>query len=189
LYPYFEAKVAMERAVIGAAREGLPVVVINPAACLGPWEFRAEEMSFVHLVLSRRLPMVMEQVINVIDVRDVAMAIELALAREYFGSPIPLAGHDIAMATLAIRIAALGGVAAPMGIDSRVASAAGFWVETAFAALGSPAPDLVGSIPLIADGFPMRPSPEQLAIGLSIRPLDDTLRDAVAFHRERRPAD
>jgi dihydroflavonol-4-reductase len=185
VYPYFEAKVAMERAVIAAAREGLPVAVINPAACLGPWEFRDKEMSFVHLVLSRRLPMVMEQVINVIDVRDVAMAIDLALTREYFGSPIPLAGHDITMTALAGRIAALSGVAAPMGIDSRLASAAGFWAETAFAALGRPAPELLRSIPLIADGFRMRPSPEQLAIGLSIRPLDDTLRDAVASHQER----
>ena len=43
--------------------------------------------------------------------------------------------------------------------------------------LGLSAPDLLRSIGIIADGFPLPASPEQRALGLHIRPLDETLRD------------
>ena len=35
--PYFEAKAAMERTVMEAARSGLRAVIVNPSAFLGPW--------------------------------------------------------------------------------------------------------------------------------------------------------
>lgn len=190
-YPYFEAKAAMEREVIAAAREGLPAVVVNPAACLGPWEFRAEESSFVRLVLSRRLPAVMDHMLSAIDVRDVAESIEAALDREFFGRPIALAGHNVSLLELARQISALdntgngSGSLAPMALDARVASFAAFWTSAAFATMGQSAPDLFRAIPVAADGFPMSPSPEQIAMGLVLRPLSATLRDAIAFHRSR----
>ncbi|HEX8711978.1 MAG TPA: NAD-dependent epimerase/dehydratase family protein [Terracidiphilus sp.] len=183
-YPYFEAKAAMEQAVL-AAGEGLSAVIINPAACLGPWEFRAEGSSFVRLVMARRLPAVMDQPLSVIDVRDVAEAIDRALHCKFFGRPIPLAGHNLSLAALAAQITALHGspAPAPVPIDPRMASIAAFWTSAAFAAFNQSAPDLWRAIPLIADGFPMQPSPDQIAIGLNLRPLSDTLRDAIAFHR------
>jgi nucleoside-diphosphate-sugar epimerase len=184
-YSYFEAKAAMERAVLAAAREGLPAVVVNPAACLGPWEFRAEGSSFVRLVMARRLPAVMDQVISIIDVRDVAEAIDRALRHKFFGRPIALAGHNVSMAALAGQIASLDGAggAPPIPIDPRMASVAAFWTAAAYAAFSQSAPDLWRAVPLVADGFPMQPSAEQTAMGLSLRPLSDTLRDAIAFHR------
>jgi nucleoside-diphosphate-sugar epimerase len=186
-YPYFEAKAAMEREVIAAARQGLPVVIVNPAACLGPWEFRAEESSFVRLVLARRLPAVMDHVLSVIDIRDVAKAIEAALNGELFGRPIVLAGHNVSLLTLARQIISIDGAGgvAPVALDERVASLAAFWTSAAFAAMGQSAPDLFRAIPVAADGFPMRPSPEQIAMGLDLRPLSATIHDAVAFHRSR----
>lgn len=184
-YPYFEAKAAMERAVLAAAGEGLPAVVVNPAACLGPWEFRAEGSSFVRLVMARRLPAVMDQVISIIDVRDVAEAIDRALKHKFFGRPIALAGHNVSMATLAQQISSLDGAGGvpPMPIDPRMASVAAFWTSAAYASFGQSAPDLWRAVPLVADGFPMQPSAEQIAMGLSLRPLSATLRDAIAFHR------
>lgn len=184
-YPYFEAKAAMERTVLAAAREGLPAIVVNPAACLGPWEFRPEGSSFVRLVMARRLPFVMDQVLSVIDVRDVAEAIDRAFAHGIFGRRIALAGHNLSLADLARQIAALdGGCApAPMAMDPRMASFAGFWTSAAFSAFNQSAPDVWRAVPLVADGFPMQPSPEQAALGLRLRPLLDTIRDAIAFHR------
>ena len=183
--PYFEAKAAMEREVMAAAREGLPAVIVNPAAFLGPWEFRNEESSFVRLVLAGRMPAVMDHVLSVIDVRDVAEAIECALAREMFGRPIALAGHNVSLLEVARQICALDDERAlrPAALDPRVASLAAFWTSAAFAAAGRTAPDPWRAVPLAADGFPMRPSTEQIAMGLDLRPLSATLRDAIAFHR------
>ena len=71
---YTEAKFAMEQAVIDAAQDGLPAVILNPTAVFGPGD--------VHLTLSSLLIAVargwaiawLPAVINVIDVRDVAQA-------------------------------------------------------------------------------------------------------------------
>lgn len=187
-YPYFAAKAAMEQAVMAAAQQGLRAVIVNPAACLGPWEFRDAESSFVRLVLDRRPPMVMDQTLSVIDVRDVAEAIERALERELFGHPIALAGHNIGLVELAREIWALDGASGPppVAIDSRMASIAAFWTSAAFAAFSRPAPSPWRAVPLIADSLPMHPSPEQIAMGLSPHQLAGTLLDAIAFHRSGR---
>jgi dihydroflavonol-4-reductase len=184
-YPYFDAKVAMERAVLAAGGEGLPVIVINPAACLGPWEYRPEGSSFVRLLMARRLPAVMDQTLSVIDVRDVAEAVDRALAQEFLGRPIALAGHNLSLADLARQITALDGSCSPgpATVDPHVASFAAFWTSAAFSAFKQTIPDIWRAVPLVADGFPMQPSPEQIAMGLSLRLLSATLRDAIAFHR------
>jgi nucleoside-diphosphate-sugar epimerase len=36
---------------------------------------------------------------------------------------------------------------------------------------------------LVLDGYPMAPSADQRALGVLPRPLDDTLRDAIAWYR------
>jgi nucleoside-diphosphate-sugar epimerase len=184
-YPYFAAKAAMEQMVLDAARRGLPVLVINPAACLGPWEYRNEGSSFVRLVLGRRLPMVMDQWLSVIDVRDVAETIDRCLEREFFGRPIALAGHNVNLVELARQILQLDGAPglAPWPLNAGFASIAAFWTSAAFAAVNQETPDLWRAVPLIADAFPMDPSPEQIAIGLTLRPLVATLCDAVDFHQ------
>ena len=180
VYPYFEAKAAMERLVLEAAGAGLPAVVVNPAACLGPWEFRAGESSFVRMALTGRLGAVMDQTLNVIDTRDVAALMERAVAAEMYGRPIALAGHNVSVAELVRLIIGVP----PVCVDSRVAAAAAWWTEAVFATTGQRVPDLWRAVPLIADSFPMTPSPEQSGLGVRLRPLAETIRDAVAFHRE-----
>ncbi len=189
-YPYFEAKAAMEQAVMRAAAQGLPAVIVNPGACLGPWEFRAENSSFVGLVLARRLSLVMNNTLNVIDVRDVAEAIARALAREFFGRPIALAGNNVNLVELARQIVQLDGAggATPRALDPRLASLVAFWTSVSLTAINRAPPDPWRATPLVADGFPMKPSPEQLAMGLTLHSLTDTLRDAIAFHRTLREA-
>jgi dihydroflavonol-4-reductase len=190
VFPYFEAKAEMEQAVVAAAREGLPAVIVNPAACLGPWEFRAENSSLVRLVLARRLPLMMDQTLSVIDVRDVAEAIEGALARELFGRPIALAGHNVTLVELARQILELDGAggSAPVPINASMAVIAAFWTGASYAAWNQATPDPWRAVPLAADGFAMAPSPEQISLGLNLFSLRETLRDAVCFHRGRWPA-
>ena len=186
--PYFEAKAAMERAVIAAAREGMQAVVVNPVACFGPWEFRARERCFVRLVVERGLPMILDQGVCVMDTRDAAEAIDRALAEEMYGRPIPIAGHNIGAHELSLRIARMAGIDRPqiMPVHPATASAYAYWMQMASMAWGFEPPTAMNFIPLIADSCPMERSPEQMALGVRIRPLEDTLRDAIAFHQGRR---
>lgn len=189
VFPYFEAKVAMERVVMEAAREGLPAVIVNPAACLGPWEFRGENSSLVRLVLTRRLPLMMDRTLSVIDVRDVASAIDAALKRELFGRPISLAGHNLTLVELARQILELDGRGgSPIAVNASVASMAAFWTALSYAAWNQATPDPWRAVPIAADGFAMDPSPEQISLGLKFFSLHETLRDAVCFHLNWWPA-
>jgi dihydroflavonol-4-reductase len=187
VYPYFRVKQLMEDMVLHAARDGLRAVVVNPSAFLGPWELGAGRSSFVGMVMKRELPVTMRHVINVIDVRDVAALIHSAVAAECYGVRIPLAGHNVAVDELARRIASIAGVQAPLlSANPRATVVAAYWVETALALTGRSASDAWRAAPLIADAWPMEHSAEQRALDVRIRPLDDTLRDAVHWHRDHR---
>ena len=55
----------------------LPAVVLNPTACMGPRDRRPRDLCVVPLLLSGQVPAQVSQalnVIDVIDVRDVALA-------------------------------------------------------------------------------------------------------------------
>jgi nucleoside-diphosphate-sugar epimerase len=187
-YPYFAVKEAMEQMVLDAARTGLSAVVVNPTACLGPWEYRAPSSSFVGLVVSQRLAIVMRHVLNVIDVRDVASALLAAVEAERYGVPIGLSAHDVALDELARRLSELAGVRAPIPAEPRLAALFAFWAESGLALAGQDAPDVLRAVPLVADGRAMKTGSEQLALGVAVRPLDDTLRDAVQWHQSRHSA-
>lgn len=182
-HPYFALKSMMEAEVLGAAGRGLRALVLNPCACLGPWDLKPDALSLVGLVASGRFAFtVRDRVVNVIDVRDLAACAVAALERGPFGAPLPIAGHDVPFAELTARIARAAGRPAPaLEVPSRFGTLASLWIETAWAAAGraSPMPTL-GSL-LIDDSYAMSPGPAQRALGVAARPLGESVRDAVAW--------
>jgi nucleoside-diphosphate-sugar epimerase len=188
IYPYFAAKEAMERMVLAAAGRGLPAVVVNPTACLGPWDARNSMSSWVHCALTGRFPVVTRDVANVVDVRDVASGLLRAIDERCYGEPIALSGHNIALVELLERLCELGGVPAPpLCADARTVAVFAFWMETACALMGQPAPLAVGAAPLLADAWPMDIGATQRALGAHPRPLEQTLRAAVSWQQSGYP--
>ncbi len=183
-HPYFEVKRRMEDAILVAARAGLPVAVVNPGASLGPWDTKPRERSLIALLLDGALPVVTSACLDVVDVRDVAIGLCGALEGGHFGEPIPLAGHHVSVADLAEQVCRLGGVAAPpWRAPTRVGLGAALWTEAAFALRGKPSPWSALSMLLLCDAVPVERGRVQRAIGLVARPLEETLRDAIAWHR------
>ena len=185
VHPYFAVKAAMEAMALEAARGGLRAVVVNPSACLGPWDRRPRELCVVPMLVAGQVPALVARSFNVIDVRDVALALRIALEQGLFGRPIALAGHDCRTDALADRVCALAGAAAPrLRVPARLAVAGALWAEAAWAVLGRPSPlPAIGPL-LVLDGYPMAHSAEQRALGIAPRPLDETLRDAIAWYRQ-----
>lgn len=182
VYPYFRVKRLMEDLVLRAAWDGLPAVVVNPGACLGPWEHDTTR-SFVHMVLTGRLPVVARQVVNVIDVRDVARAVYAALDKRVYGVPIGLAGHNVAIEELAYRVAEIARVPPPpLVADTRALAVAAFWMDAVASLTGRSPPNQALAAPLIADARSMSEGNMQRSLGVRARPLADTIHDAVAWH-------
>jgi dihydroflavonol-4-reductase len=184
VHPYFAVKATMEAMVLEAARGGLRAAVVNPTACLGPWDRRPRELCVVPMLVTGQVPVLVTQTMNVIDVRDVAAALRAALEQQRFGIPIALAGHDCRTDLLARRVCALARASAPrLRVPARLAVAGVLGAEAAWALLGRPSPlPAIGPL-LVLDGYAMAPSAEQRALGALPRPLDQTLLDAIAWYR------
>ncbi len=184
LHPYYAAKATMQALALAAAAQGAPVAVINPSACLGPWDRRPRELCVLPLLAAGQVPALVSQPLNVIDVRDVARAARLALEQRLFGQPIALAGHDSRTDLLAAQVCRLAGVAAPRRRWSgRLAAGGMLCAEAGWALLGRPSlVPALGSL-LVLDSHAMPPSDAQRRLGVLPRPLAETLRDALDWYR------
>jgi dihydroflavonol-4-reductase len=184
IHPYFSAKERMESVVREAAASGLRAVIINPTACLGPWDPKPRAQAFLAQLLDGALPATVRHVANVVDVRDVAWTLAEALDHGPEGRPILLSGHDVAVDRLVVEAARLAGVRAPVFQTSlRASTLMSFWAEAAWTAAGRTPPVGALGMFLLSESRAVAPSAEQRSLGLVPRPLEDTLRDAIAWYR------
>jgi dihydroflavonol-4-reductase len=185
LHPYFAVKERIEAQVIAAARSGLPVIIVNPTLCIGPWDLKPRDLCFVPRLLSGEAPVSVAHSINVIDVRDTAAGLVTALERERWGVPILLAGHNISVEALYTWICEIGGVTPPRIVAPiTLGTIATYLSELAFGAIGlpPPLPALAPMLTMLHDSFD--PSPLQAELGIVPRALSGTLRDAVDWYRQ-----
>jgi dihydroflavonol-4-reductase len=184
LHPYFGVKRQIECEVLAAARRGLPVVVVNPTGCLGPWDCKDRKRCFVPALLRGEMPAATDQMLNVIDVRDVAIGVANALEQQRYGEPIPLCGHNISNEGLFRWICEMGGVRPPRVVGSSGAAVvAAYLTEIALNALRleTPLPALIAMLTYMHEY--LAPSIAQVDLGVVIRPLSQTLLDSIEWYR------
>jgi nucleoside-diphosphate-sugar epimerase len=146
---------------------------------------KARELCRIPQLARGELPVVVDHVLNVIDVRDVASSIVRVAQRALFGQTIPLVGHQLTMMQEARAIASFTGASPPtLSIPASVGVASLAALETAlrWAGLAPQTPTLawmlIGAIP---PGLVM--SPVQAALGVSLRPLGVSIVDALRWYR------
>lgn len=95
--PYVQGKIEAERWVLEFHRRtGLPVVIVNPSAVLGPWDYRGTPVSrMVQGALAGQPVPLLPGGWNVVDVRDVARGHLLAEARGRPGERYILGGTNL----------------------------------------------------------------------------------------------
>lgn len=112
--PYLMSKAAMEKAVLEAAKEGLPAVVVNPTAFFGPYDSQPTSGTQILMIARRRMPAYVQGLVNVIDVRDVAAGLIKAAERGRVGERYILGNWNTTQKELNELIARVAGVMAPM---------------------------------------------------------------------------
>jgi nucleoside-diphosphate-sugar epimerase len=80
--PYFQVKRLIETQLLDAAGRGLRSVIVNPTYCLGPWDLHDRRVCTIPLLLCGEIPGRISQMLNVIDVRDVAAGLICAIEAE-----------------------------------------------------------------------------------------------------------
>ncbi|MFH2203891.1 MAG: hopanoid-associated sugar epimerase [Elusimicrobiota bacterium] len=111
---YKQSKWLAERAVLEKAAAGLPVVIVNPAAPIGPYDIKPTPTGKVVVdFLNRRLPSYLDTGLNVIHVRDVAVGHYLAAVKGRIGERYILGGENLPFKDILDLLAELTGLPAP----------------------------------------------------------------------------
>jgi len=184
--PYVVTKREAERAVQQEVERGLRATIVNPAFMLGPWDWKPSSGQMLVAVAKGQGILAPRGDFSISDVRDVAEAIVSALSREgVSGRRYLLAGHNMSYLEAWREFAKAAGVRRPLGQLPR-----------AVAFLAGRGGDLWGRIsrrePNVNSGalkmalLPKRYSiaRAQRELDYSVRPLRDTVADALAWFRE-----
>lgn len=184
--PAYDVSKAEGEAVVREAieRDGLDAVIVHPSAVMGPYDFKPSRMGHVlQKLYQRRLPALLGGGFDWVDARDVSAGILAAAERGRTNESYLLTGHYLTIAQLAEVAQAVTGVPRP-----RLVCPA--WV----AGIGAPFMDLAawmmrGGEPLYTSEslMPLRlkvaydRSKAARELGYTVRPIEDTLRDAYAW--------
>ena len=108
--PYTHSKLLAEQVALLAATSGFPVVVANPTMPIGHHEGNFTPPTLmVRYFLSRRIQIYFDFVLNLVDVRDVAAGLLLAMERGQVGGRYILGGEDIPLGKLLEILSSMSG--------------------------------------------------------------------------------
>ena len=111
---YKKSKYLGEQEALAASRNGLPVVVVNPAAPIGPWDVKPTPTGGIVLdFLCRRLPFYVRTGMNVIDVEDVAVGHALAMEKGAPGQRYILGNRNMTLLEILQALQTITGIRAP----------------------------------------------------------------------------
>ncbi len=173
---YYETKWAMEAEAALATLEGLPVVTLVPTTVFGPGDVKPTTGELLVMVARRRLPIMVDAVVNVVDGRDVALAHIRAAERGDPGQRYIIGGHNVNLVDLMTLAAQTAGFRPPR----RVSRAAVVRLMRLANALRLPIKDTARQL---EHWHPLNVQKGIDAFDLQPTPLEDTLRDTLDwFH-------
>lgn len=111
---YKRSKWLAEQEALRAAAEGLPVVIVNPTAPIGPWDWKPTPTGRIILDFVRgRMPAYVDTGLNVVPVEDVAAGHLLAAERGRVGERYILGGRNMTLKECLDVLAEITGRPAP----------------------------------------------------------------------------
>lgn len=184
---YKRTKLEAERAVLARVARGLPAVVVNPSAPVGPWDVKPTPTGRILVDFAQgRMPAYVDTGLNLVHVRDVAEGHWLAAARGRIGERYILGNQDLTLRELFAALAELTGRAAPrVRLPYAVALAAGA-ISTAAAALTRRPPRVpLEAVRMSRHHMFFDPGKAVRELGLPLTPVRAALEDALTWFAAR----
>lgn len=186
--PYCRSKFLAEQAAFKAAREGLPVVIVNPTLPIGAGDERLTPPSRMLLgFLNGEYPAYLDSAFNLIHVRDIARGHRLAAERGTPGQRYMLAGENFRLSELLQLLNELTGIKMPC---RRIPWSLAY----VFAALSEGVADYITrkppSAPLTGVRLARHPmffdnQRARRELGLAVTPIRQALTEAVQDFQQR----
>jgi dihydroflavonol-4-reductase len=174
---YYEAKWAME---VEALRSGLPLIAVCPSAVFGPGDVHLSVSEIVVETAKGRMPFYLDATFGAIDVRDVAEAQVNAVERGRPGERYLLSAHNITLLDGLTLVARAAHVKPPrIKIGQRLLKA--------IIVIGQSLPGgTIGHLRTMRFWQPLNNAKAVNDLGLTTRPMEDTIRDALTWFRTNR---
>lgn len=111
---YKRSKYQAEQAALAMAAEGLPVVIVNPTAPVGPWDVKPTPTGrIIRDFIRGRMPALLNTGLNLVDVADVAAGQILALEKGQPGQRYLLGNRNLTLREIVNMISTITGRPAP----------------------------------------------------------------------------
>lgn len=185
--PYCRSKFLAERHAFALADKGYPVYVVNPTLPVGPGDERLSPPSrlIVDFCLGKRREY-LDATLNFMDVRDMALAMRLALEKGKPGRRYILGAHNTEILGVFRLLSGITGVPmprwkVPYGLALAVACFSEVLADTL--THNEPQASITGVL-LTRRTMHFDSTKTFQELGLTPRPLEETLRDAVTWWKE-----
>jgi dihydroflavonol-4-reductase len=182
---YKRSKILAEQRALEFCAQGLPLVVVNPAAPIGPWDIKPTPTGKIVVdFLRRKLPAYLDTGLNLIDVRDVAYGHLLAARHGKIGERYIFGHCNMSLRDIFHLLAEVSGLPAPRWrIPYAMALAAGYVSEGI--ARWTKKPPLVPLVGVQMAQHPMYFTAQKAVrqLGLPQSPIDAAMRQAVQWFR------
>jgi dihydroflavonol-4-reductase len=185
--PYCRSKFKAETEALARARDGFPVIVVNPTMPVGPGDRGLSPPTrLIRDFCGGRLPARMDCTLNLIDVRDVAEGIHLAMERGRPGRRYLLGGDNLTLVALLAQLSAATGNSIPRWripyrISLTYAWLSEFWADWIS---GVPPQATVTGVRLTRRVMHFDASRSLAELGLRPRPVERALMDAITWLRQ-----
>lgn len=111
---YKRSKFLAEREAERIARQGLPLVIVNPSTPVGPWDVKPTPTGRIIVdYLNRQYPGYMHTGLNVVHVRDVARGHILAAQKGLVGEKYILGTTNLTLREIFLMLQQITGIPAP----------------------------------------------------------------------------
>lgn len=186
---YRRSKFLAEQKALEMARNGVPVVVVNPTAPIGPWDVKPTPTGRLLVDFLRgRMPAVISTGLNFVDVEAVARGHLLAWERGRVGRRYILGGENLTLPAFLERVGRLTGRKPPRLRLPLPLALALAWADTALEGGLLRRPPRIPLDALRHGGRPLWVDIARARQELGYEPgsLDEAIGRAVAWFREHR---
>ncbi len=184
---YDLSKADGERIVLEAAKNDLDVVIVNPTAVVGPFDYKGSYLgqALIKIYLNQ-LPMLIHGGYDWVDVRDVVQGAILAGEKGKRGERYLLSGHYSSLIELSEMIGRVNGKKTPKYVVPMFMARIGRPFIAMYAALKKEHPLYTKESLDILKKSPKKISSEKAVreFNYHSRPLEDTLRDTFQWYEQ-----
>jgi dihydroflavonol-4-reductase len=185
--PYKRSKFLAEVEALKAARQGAPVIIVNPSTPVGPLDYKPTPTGRVIVdFLKGRLPAYVDTGLNLVGVEDCARGHLLAAERGQLGEKYILGGENLSLKQILQRLARLSGLPAPrIRLPFAVALGFAFGAEAVARTITRRPPRAsLTEVRMARKPMFFNSAKAHAELGYEAAPVDDALSRAIDFFRE-----